>query len=40
MKRFFTKILFERKDYALLEMVQEVLSRETSRKSFKDLLNT
>lgn len=39
MKRFFTKILFERKDYALLEMVQEVLSRETSRKSFKDLLN-
>ena len=39
MKRLFAKLLFERKDHALLEMVQEVLSRETSRKSFKDLLN-
>ena len=39
MNKLFSKLLFDRQDYELLMMVQEVLSRETSRKSFKDLLN-
>lgn len=35
----FAKILFDRKDHELIKLVQEVLSREASRKNFKDLLN-
>jgi hypothetical protein len=32
-------LLFDRKDHELLRLIEEVLARETSRKSFKDLLN-
>ena len=39
MKSRFAKILFDRKDHELIKLVQEVLSREASRKNFKDLLN-
>lgn len=39
MKSRFTKFLFDRKDHELIKLVQEVLSREASRKNFKDLLN-
>ncbi len=39
MKALFSKLLFDRKDYELLRLFKEVLSRETSRKKFKDLLN-
>ncbi|MFZ4438665.1 MAG: hypothetical protein ACOYOS_09585 [Syntrophales bacterium] len=39
MKAQFAKILFDRKDHELINLVQEVLSREASRKNFKDLLN-
>ena len=39
MKQRFAKILFDRKDHELIKLVQEVLSREASRKNFKDLLN-
>jgi hypothetical protein len=39
MARIFKKLLFDRKDLDLLGMVQNVLNRETSRKSFDDLLN-
>ncbi len=34
-----TSLLFDRKDHELLRFIEEVLARETSRKSFKDLLN-
>ncbi len=39
MKSPFAKFLFDRKDHELIKLVQEVLSREASRKNFKDLLN-
>jgi len=39
MKPRFAKILFDGKDHELIKLVQEVLSREASRKNFKDLLN-
>jgi hypothetical protein len=39
MKALFSKLLFDRKDHELLKMVQDVLSREQSRKDFKNLLN-
>jgi len=39
MKKFISKALFDGKDHDLLKMVQDVLSREESRKNFKNLLN-
>jgi hypothetical protein len=39
MKAPFPRLLFDRKDHELLKLVEEVLSRETSRKNFRDLLN-
>ncbi len=39
MQHFFSKLLFDGKDHELLRMVEDVLSREDSRKKFKELLN-
>ena len=39
MKLSVAKLLFDKKDYDLLKMVQDVLNRPASRKNFKDLLN-
>ena len=38
-QHFFAKFLFDKKDYELLRLVEDVLRREASRKKFKDLLN-
>ena len=39
MEQLVSKLLFDGKDHALLRLVEDVLSREDSRKRFKDLLN-
>ena len=39
MKPFLEKFLFDRKDHALIDLIEEVLSREASEQNFKDLLN-
>jgi hypothetical protein len=39
MRQIYSKLLFDQKDHELLGLVEDVLNREVSQQSFKDLLN-